>query len=149
MPLAPGTNSPAPNPTINVIVNPQVTLPAPTTSNPNPTPVPVAPLPPVTVGAVTPAAANTIAGAVNLADTGVKPCTSARKYTVRWAKNAKSGTLKYRGRTIKAKKVNGRLQASLDLTGMVANGADYMKVVQTSKSKSGKTSRLVRNFKVC
>ena len=43
LPLAPGTNSPAPDTTVNVVVNPPLTQPAPTPANPTPAPV-VAPV---------------------------------------------------------------------------------------------------------
>lgn len=141
--LTPGTNSPDPRGACPV-VNPPQTQPLPTPANPNPAPVNLT-IPPVTVGAVTAPAAKTIADAVN----AVHPCTSNRKIKVTWGKTAKSGKLIFRGKTIKARRVNGKLTATINVSGMVANGADYMKVTQVTKTKGGHTQSRVRQFKVC
>lgn len=127
MALTPGTNSPDFRGGCAVQVNPQITLPAPTVANPNPAPVAV------TVSA--PAANRT--------------CQSNRVIKFTWSKKAKSGKLQFRGRTVKAKRSHGRLRASADLRGMTATTGDYMKVVQTTKMKNGKTAKVSRSFKVC
>jgi hypothetical protein len=154
LPLAPGTNSPTPDPTITVIVNPQVTLPPATPTNPTPTPVPVAPVTnnnttvnpnPVTVGGVTPAGGSAIANAV----AGKEKCTSTRVIRFSWAKGTKKGVLRYWNKRTTGKMSNGRLHASADFRGYTATHGDVLKVTQIGVRASGRTVVLQRLFKAC
>jgi hypothetical protein len=145
--LAPGTNSPDPDPSITVVVNPVLTQPVPTPGNPNPPAVPVAPVStaPVTVGGVTPAGGQAISNAVNANSS----CTSTRVIKIRFAKSAKSAHIRFRGHTVQAKMVNGRLQATADMRGYKAHPGSLMKVTTLSRSKSGRVTVIQRVFKVC
>ena len=153
LPLAPGTNSPDPDPSITVIVNPQITLPAPTPANPTPTPVVVNPTPsvvapnpsPVTVGGVTPAGGTAVANAVGKAN----KCTSTRVIKFSWAKGTTKGTLRFWNKRTQGKMSNGRLRASADFRGYTATHGDQLKVTQIGVRKNGRVVVLQRFFKAC
>ncbi|WP_270045195.1 hypothetical protein [Solirubrobacter ginsenosidimutans] len=79
LPLAPGTNSPAPDPSITVVVNPPLTQPAPTPANPTPPPVAVAPVAAAPVAAGQVAAAPVVAKPITTAPAAKKVVTAKQK----------------------------------------------------------------------
>lgn len=144
MALVPGTNSPDPDPSITVIVNPVLTQPPPTPSNPTPPAVPVTPQP-VTVGGVTSGGANAIANAVN----AKASCKSTRVIHFHWSKAVKRAAIKFRGHTVKAKMQNGRLRATADMRGYSGHPGSLMKVTTVARYKNGRVIAVQRLFKVC
>jgi hypothetical protein len=127
LPLAPGTNAPAPLP--GVIVN-------------------VPPAPPAPPARVT---NNTTVqpAAVTVVQT---KCVSGKVAKIKLAKKARKGNIQYVGkkglRTVKAHKSHGRLRARADFRGVTAEPGTYSAVRVREKMKSGwrESSRL---FKLC
>jgi hypothetical protein len=122
LPLAPGTNSPDPEPT--VIVN----LPESRPSS----------------GAAQAPVGSSTSTTINVTNV----CVSNRQVTLAFAKKAKAGRVRFNGRTIKAKRVNGRLRATVDFRGIKASPGAFAKVVMQSKLH-GKWSSKTRLCKLC
>ena len=100
MPLAPGTNSPEPDDSITVIVNPpQVAI-----TVPPATPAAA----PQVIQVPAPAAAAPRPAAPAQADSP-STCESNRQIKFTWSSSAKSGRLVYRGRSVAAKRSGGKL----------------------------------------
>lgn len=122
LPLAPGTNAPAPRP--GVVVN----------------------VPP------TPAPAINTTTIVQPAAVVVNQCVSGRTAMVKLAKKARKGSIQYVGkkglRTTKARKSHGRLRARADFRGVTAEPGTYSAVRVRAKMKSG-WSESSRLFKLC
>jgi hypothetical protein len=122
LPLAPGTNAPAPD--AGVVVN---LPPGPAVTN-NTTIVQSAPV----------AVSNR--------------CVSGRSIKLALSKSARKGSVRYLGskgmRTVKARRSNGRLRAMVDFRGVSAEAGTYAAVSVREKTKSGwrEHSRL---FKLC
>jgi hypothetical protein len=129
MPLLPGTNSPPSDD--NTDCNPQVSVPLPTPAAPNPAPV-VNPTP-VTVNVP--------------ASDALTACQSNRSIRFTWAKGSRGGKLTFQGKTIKAKKSNGRYRATAKLNGKKVAPGVYVKVVKKTL-KHGWSSKTMQ-FKVC
>jgi hypothetical protein len=131
IPLAPGTNSPAPDVDAPIINLPQQGPPASTGSS--------------TVNNTT-IIQSTPAMSVS------NRCVSGKKVRVTLSKRARKGTIRYVGangaRTAKARRSNGRLRAMADFRGMETEAGAYATVTVREKTKSGwrKSSRL---FKLC
>jgi hypothetical protein len=124
MPLAPGTNSPDPEPV--VIVN------LPQTNPPGP-----APQQPVT-------------NVTNVSNTTVATeCISNKTVRVTFGKKAKAGRVTLNGKTYRAKRSGGRLRASASLVGVKAAPGSYVTVVIREKRAKGAWSEKVRMFKLC
>jgi hypothetical protein len=132
IPIAPGTNSPAPrecdeNPP--VVTPPTPPAPAPTNVTNNTTIVQAAP-------------------AATVADR----CVSDRRVRVTLSKKARKGTIRYVGakgaRTAKARRSGGRLRATADFRGMETEAGAYATVTVREKTKSGWHKR-TRLFKLC
>jgi hypothetical protein len=130
LPLTPGTNSPTPR--VVIIVNPPEVRPPVSPGSP------AAPQAPVTT--VTNNTTNIVVD---------NSCVSNRVVKIKFPKSAKSGSLRYNGRTVKARRSHGRLRATANLRGMKAPKGSYATVIQRSKSKSGKASEKVRLYKLC
>ena len=140
MPLAPGTNSPEPDDSITVIVNPpQVAI-----TVPPATPAAA----PQVIQVPAPAAAAPRPAAPAQADSP-STCESNRAIKFTWSSSAKSGRLVYRGRSVSARRSGGKLRATADLRGMTGHPGSYMKIIQKTTSKRGKKSSISRSFKVC
>jgi hypothetical protein len=130
LPLTPGTNSPTPR--VVVVVNPPVVRPPATPATPAPAAVPVT--------TVTNTTTNIVVD---------NSCTSNRVVKVTFAKSAKSGSLRFNGKTVKARRSHGRLRATANLRGIKGPKGSYVTVIQRSKSKHGKRSERVRLYKLC
>jgi hypothetical protein len=124
LPLAPGTNSPDPEPT--VIVNLPETRPA-------------------SGGAQVPVSTSTNSTTtVNVTNV----CVSNRQVTLSFSKKAKAGQVRFNGKTIKATRIHGRLRATVDFRGIKASPGAFAKVIMRSKMH-GKWSSQTRLFKLC
>ena len=139
MALAPGTNSPDPDESVTVIVNPPLTQPLPTPANPTPAPVVVNPTP-VTVTAPS-SNANANAGAND-------SCKSNRIIKFSWSKGSTKTKIRYWNKTAKGAMSNGRMRASADFRGYAASHGDLLKVTQISR-RNGRTIVRLRVFKAC
>jgi hypothetical protein len=128
LPLAPGTNAPAPRP--GVIVNPPPPAPpaAPTVTNHTTTIVQPAP---VVIS---------------------NRCVSGRTARVTLRKSARNGSIRYVGangaRKAKARRRNGRLRATANFRGVASQPGAYTTVTVREKTKSGWRERS-RLFKLC
>jgi hypothetical protein len=127
LPLAPGTNSPDPEPV--VIVN------LPQTNPPGPAPQQTAP----TTSTVTNVSNTTVAS----------QCVSNKVVRVTFGKKAKKGRVVLNGKSYKAKRSNGRLRASASLAGVKGAPGSYVTVVIREKRAKGGWSEKVRMFKLC
>ncbi|HWM11238.1 MAG TPA: hypothetical protein VNO82_17910 [Solirubrobacteraceae bacterium] len=116
MPLAPGTNAPAPRPSTCVV---------------NPPPAP----PPATVTNNTTIIQSTPAATVS------NRCISGRSVRLALSKKARKGAIRYVGakgvRTVKARRANGRLRATADFRGVSAESGTYAAVSVREKMKKG------------
>jgi hypothetical protein len=137
--LLPGTNSPAPDKSITVVVNPQITVPAPTPANPSPTPVVVNPTPVTVTAPPASAGANAVAN---------DRCSSKRMIHFSWPKGDKKTHIRYWNKTAKGKMSNGRMRATADFRGYVASRGDLLKVTQLSR-RHGHNVSVQRVFKAC
>jgi hypothetical protein len=131
LPLAPGTNSPAPEP--GNLVNPPVQASDPPSNSPSNATV-------VTVPAHSPAIS--VAGV----------CASSKRLTLRMSKKASAARVTYVGangkRTVKAQRVSGRLKAIVDLRGRSAKPGQYASVrIKQRIGNHWRTS--TRVFKLC
>jgi hypothetical protein len=122
MPLAPGTNSPAPK--TSVVVN----LPE---SRPS-----------------SGAAQAPVSSSTNTTISVTNACVSNRKVKIAFSKRAKAGRVRFNGKTIKAKRIHGRLRATVSFRGMKAAPGSYAAVVMHS-NVHGKWSSQTRMFKLC
>jgi hypothetical protein len=79
-------------------------------------------------------------------------CVSGKKVRVTLGKRAHKGSIRYVGaqgaRTVKARRMDGRLRATANFRGMSAGAGSYAAVTVREKTKSGwrKSARL---FKLC
>jgi hypothetical protein len=123
LPLAPGTNSPAP--AAGHIVNPPLHQ---TTNN-------------TTVVQSTPSA------------TVASRCVSGRAVRISLSKKARKGSIRYVGskgkRTVKARRLNGRLRATADFRGVSSANGSYAVVSVREKMKNGKSRTRSLVFKLC
>jgi hypothetical protein len=130
LPLAPGTNSPAPD--ADVIVNPPEVAPQtpPNTVTNNNTTI------------IQQQAPVQVAGR----------CVSGRQVRITLKRGARKGSIRYVGakgsRTVKARRSRGRLSARADFRGMSAEAGVYATVSVREKMKSGWRER-TRLFKLC
>jgi hypothetical protein len=130
LPLAPGTNSPAPR--ASVIIN-----------LPQSRPAAPAAAPQVTNNTVVQSAPAVVVS---------NRCVSGKTVRITLSKKARKGSIRYVGakgaRSAKAKRSNGRLRAMADFRGMSAEPGAYATVTVREKTKSGwrESSKL---FKLC
>jgi hypothetical protein len=151
LPLAPGTNSPDPR-DCPVVINLPETKPVATPTNPTPAQVQVVQAPPVTTNTTTTTTVETPAPAPTITTSKIAKattCHGSRVIHIVWPKSAKSGTLLFRSKVVKAKLSGGRLRATADLRGMVGTPGAYMKVIQLTTTRSGHHLVATRPFKVC
>jgi hypothetical protein len=120
LPLAPGTNSPAPRAV--VVVN----LPEHADGNGH-------------QSVVTTSTSNTVVHG---------GCVSNRKVRITFHKKAKLGRVRVNGHTVKATRSGGRLRAVANLSGMRASSGSYATVVVREKV-GGKWRSSVRLYKIC
>jgi hypothetical protein len=126
LPLAPGTNSPAPKP--GVIINlPETAPPATTVTN------------------------NTVVQPAPVVVTN--RCVSGKTARITLAKKARKGNIRYVGakgaRTVKARKTHGRLRAKADFRGLSAERGSYAAVTVREKMKKSGWRERSRLFKLC
>ena len=130
LPLAPGTNAPAPR--AGVVVN----------------------LPPAAPAAGSPKATTVINNTTvtQAAPVASNRCMSGRVAKVRLSKKARKGSIKYVSksglRTAKARKAGGRLTAKADFRGVRAEAGTYSAVTVREKTKGG-WRQSTRLFKLC
>ena len=127
LPLAPGTNSPDPEPV--VIVN------LPQTNPPGAAPQQAVPTTNVTN--------------VSNSTTVAPQCVSNKTVRVTFGKKAKKGRVVLNGKTYKATRSNGRLRAQASLSGVKGAPGSYVTVVIREKRAKGGWSEKVRMFKLC
>jgi hypothetical protein len=75
-------------------------------------------------------------------------CVSNRTVKIAFSKRAKAGRVRFNGKTIKAKRIHGRLRATVSFRGMKAAPGSYAAVVMRSKMH-GKWSSQTRLYKLC
>jgi hypothetical protein len=126
MPLAPGSNPPASDDADDC--------------NEPPAPAPAAPVAPVVNNNTTTTTTNNT--------TVVNRCVSSRQVNLRLAKKASRGTVRVAGKTIKARRSNGRLRARVDLRGMEGAQGAYVRATVRQKV-NGKWQRSTRLLKLC
>jgi hypothetical protein len=126
LPLAPGTNAPAPD--AGVVVNLPPAPPASTVTNNT------------TVVQSAPAAVS-------------NRCVSGRSVRLVLSKKARKGSIRYLGakglRTVKAQRASGRLRATADFRGLSAESGTYAAVTVREKMKKGGWREHSRLFKLC
>jgi hypothetical protein len=131
MPIPPGANAPAPDDAMDC---------APPEGGPEPA-EPPAPAPVVNNN-------STSTTSVTSNTTVVNRCVSARQVSLRLAKKATRGTVRVNGKTIKARRSNGRLRAMADLRGMEGSPGSYARATVRQKV-GGKWQRTTRLLKLC
>jgi hypothetical protein len=75
-------------------------------------------------------------------------CVSNRTVKIAFSKRAKAGRVRFNGKTIKAKRIHGRLRATVSFRGMKAAPGSYAAVIMRSKMH-GKWSSQTRLYKLC
>jgi hypothetical protein len=129
MPLAPGSNPPA-------------------SDDADDCNEPPAPAPSVQPPAAPTVNNNSTSTTTTTNTTVVNRCVSSRQVSLRLAKKARKGTVRVAGKTIRARRSNGRLRAAVDLRGMEGAPGAYVRATVRQKV-GGKWQRSTRLLRLC